>query len=50
MNSEAFRLRAQVFYAVTGMRVRCVNAKGTVLAVLPKPKAPPKPRTPKGAK
>lgn len=44
---EAFRLRSHIFYAVTKQVITCVNAKGTVLAILPKlpkPKAARKPR------
>lgn len=53
MNSEAFRLRARLFHAVTGYQITCVDGRGKVLAVLPKlpkPKAQPKPRTPRKEK
>lgn len=50
IKTEAFRLRARLFHAVTGYQITCVDGRGKVLAVLPKlpkPKAQPKPRTPK---
>lgn len=53
MKTEAFRLRARLFHAVTGYQITCVDGRGKVLAVLPKlpkPKAQPKPRTPRKEK
>jgi len=47
VKTEAFRLRAQLFYAVTGLQITCVDAKGNILAILPKL---PKPKTRKPRK